>query len=138
MNNGIFHFIIAFIYFWQCCCFLCIVCTIIKFVRWLSFKIHNRVAHSVVRNREKKKKKQCRLFFHYIHAPFNQDEAIFIFIAIELRFCMKIEWTFWTEWSNLPNGALSKQHISLTKESHTNGKDEIANNSCISLCCVEY
>ena len=25
---------------------------------------------------------------------------------------MKIEWTFWTKWSNLPNGALSKQHIS--------------------------
>ena len=30
-----------------------------------------------------------------------------------LRFCMKIEWTFWTKWSNLPNGALSKQHIKL-------------------------
>ena len=24
---------------------------------------------------------------------------------------MKIEWTFWTKWSNLPNEALSKQHI---------------------------
>ena len=24
---------------------------------------------------------------------------------------MKIEWTFWTKWSNSPNGALSKQHI---------------------------
>ena len=24
---------------------------------------------------------------------------------------MKIEWSFWTKWSNLPNAALSKQHI---------------------------
>ena len=44
--------------------------------------------------------------FHCIHALFIQDEAI-----VKLRFCMKIQWTFWTKWSNLPNGALSKQHI---------------------------
>ena len=38
------------------------------------------------KNREIVVKKKCRLFFHYIHAPFIEDEAIF-----KLRFCMKIE-----------------------------------------------
>ena len=97
-----------FIYFSQSCCFVCIVCAIITFVSWLSFKSHYRVARLVVKNTEIVVKKQCCLFFHYIHAPFIQEEAIF-----KLRFCMEIEWTFWTKWSNLPNGALSKQHIIL-------------------------
>ena len=48
--------------------------------------IHYRVARLVVKNTEIVVKKQCRLVFHYIHAPFIQNEAIF-----KLRFCIKIE-----------------------------------------------